>query len=127
MKSLMIAALYLFTSTIAFSQNSIEGTWQPEGKEAIFKIFEKNGKYYGQLLGSTNPEEDKQIKSQEEIILLRNLEKESGKEYCCGVFIAPEKKTTLSASLTLVDKNKIKLTLKKGWFGKTIVWNRIKT
>lgn len=126
MRSLMIVVLFVFTSTIAFSQNSIEGTWQPEGKQAIFKIFEKNGKYYGQLIGSTNPDEDKKIKSKEKIILLRNLEKESDKEYCCGVFIAPENKTKLSASLTLVDKNNIKLTLKKGWFGKTIVWNRIK-
>lgn len=122
----MIVVLFVFTSTIAFSQNSIEGTWQPEGKQAIFKIFEKNGKYYGQLIGSTNPDEDKKIKSKEKIILLRNLEKESDKEYCCGVFIAPENKTKLSASLTLVDKNNIQLTLKKGWFGKTIVWNRIK-
>jgi uncharacterized protein (DUF2147 family) len=125
MRPLMITALCLFLSTLAFSQNSIEGTWQPEGKQAIFQIFEKDGKYYGQLIGSTNPEEDKKIKSQEKIILLRNLEKESDKEYCCGVFIAPENKTKLSASLTLVDKNKIKLTLKKGWFGKTIIWNRI--
>lgn len=121
----MITVLCLLLSTLAPSQNSIEGTWQPEGKHAIFKIFEKDGKFYGQLIGSTNPEEDTKIKAQDEILLLRNLEKESDKEYCCGVFIAPENKTKLSASLTLVDKNKIKLTLKKGWFGKTIIWNRI--
>jgi len=126
MRSLMIATLCLFLNTLAFSQNNIDGTWQPEGKQAIFKIYEVDGKFYGQLIGSTNPKEDEQIKSQEEIILLKNLEKESDKDYCCGVFIAPEKKTTLSASLTLVDKNKVKLTLTKGWFGKTIVWNRIK-
>jgi uncharacterized protein (DUF2147 family) len=125
MRLLMITFLCLLISTLAFSQNNIEGTWQPEGKQAIFKIFEKDGKYYGQLIGSTNQDEDKKIKSKEKIILLRNLEKESDKEYCCGVFIAPENKTKLSASLTLVDKNKIKLTLKKGWFGKTIIWNRI--
>lgn len=125
MKSLMIATFCLFISTLAFSQNSIEGTWQPEGKQAIFKIFEKDGKYYGQLIGSTNQDEDKKIKSKEKIILLRNLEKESDKEYCCGVFIAPENNTKLSASITLVDKNKIKLTLKKGWFSRTILWNRI--
>ncbi|SEJ66179.1 hypothetical protein SAMN05192553_107145 [Cyclobacterium xiamenense] len=59
MKSLMIATFCLFISIIAFSQNSIEGTWQPEGKQAIFKIFEKDGKYYGQLIGSTNQDEDK--------------------------------------------------------------------
>ena len=125
MKSIFLMITYLFTSVVVFSQSSIEGTWQPEGKQAIFKIFEKDVKYYGQLIGSTNPEEDKKIKSKDEIILLRNLEKESVKEYCCGVFIAPENKTKLSASLTLVDKNKIKLRLKKGWFGKTIIWNRI--
>jgi uncharacterized protein (DUF2147 family) len=125
MKSIFLMITYLFTSVVVFSQNNIEGTWQPEGKQAIFKIFEKDGKYYGQLIGSTNQDENKKIKSKEKIILLRNLEKESDKEYCCGVFIAPENKTKLSASLTLVDKNKIKLRLKKGWFGKTIIWNRI--
>ena len=121
----MIAVLCLFISTITFSQNSIEGTWQPEGKQAIFKVFEKDGKYHGQLIGSTKPDEDTKIKAQKNIIPLRNLEKESNKVYCCGVFNAPENKTKLSASLTLVDKNKIKLRLKKGWFGKTIIWNRI--
>jgi uncharacterized protein (DUF2147 family) len=125
MKSIFLMITYLFTSVVVFSQNNIEGTWQPEGKQAIFKIFEKDGKYYGQLIGSTNQDENKKIKSKEKIILLRNLEKESDKEYCCGVFIAPENKTKLSASLTLIDKNKIKLRLKKGWFGKTIIWNRI--
>ena len=125
MKSIFLMITYLFTSVVVFSQNNIEGTWQPEGKQAIFKIFEKDGKYYGQLIGSTNQDENKKIKSKEKIILLRNLEKESDKEYCCGVFIAPENKTRLSASLTLVDQNKIKLRLKKGSFGKTIIWNRI--
>lgn len=125
MKSIFLMITCLLATMVTFSQSSIEGTWQPEGKEAIFKIFEKNGKHYGQLIGSTNPEEDKRIKRQEEIILLRNLEKKSDKEYCCGVFFAPENKTKLSASLTLVDKNKIKLRLKKGWLGKTIIWNRI--
>ncbi len=125
MKLFFASIICVLTSSVSFSQAGILGTWQPEGKQAIFKIFEKDGKYYGQLIGSTNPEEDKRIKSNDEIILLRNLEKESVKEYCCGVFIAPENKTKLSASLTLVNKNKIKLTLSKGWFGKTIIWNRI--
>lgn len=38
MKSIFFMITYLFTSVVVFSQNNIEGTWQPEGKEAIFKI-----------------------------------------------------------------------------------------
>lgn len=87
MKSIFLMITCLLATMVTFSQSSIEGTWQPEGKEAIFKIFEKNGKHYGQLIGSTNPEEDKRIKRQEEIILLRNLEKNQIKNIAVGCFL----------------------------------------
>lgn len=113
------------TAIPAFSQHSIEGTWQPEGKEAIFKIFEENGKYYGKLIGSNNQDQDKQIKEKDAIILLSDLQKESSTTYCCGTFIAPEKKKKLAADVTLKDENTIEITVKKGWFSKSIIWKRV--
>jgi hypothetical protein len=111
--------------TMSFSQNTIEGQWQPEGKDAIFKIYEENGKFYGQLIGSNDPEEDLKIKEKDRIILLQDLQKESQSKYCCGLFISPEKKKKVSASLTVKDNNTIVLKVKKGWFSKSIIWKRV--
>ena len=83
---LVCIIISLLASTITFSQNTIEGTWQPEGKDAIFKIFEENGKYYGQLIGSNDSNQDEQIKEKDAIILLRDLQKESNTNFCCGTF-----------------------------------------
>lgn len=125
MKSVIIILVFLVTNSFVFTQNSIEGTWQPEGKEAIFKIFEENDKFYGQLIGSEDPDQDKQIKEKDKIILLRDLQKESSTTYCCGTFIAPEKKQKLSAAVVLKNENTIEITLKKGWFSKSIIWKRV--
>lgn len=125
MKSLITGMLTLFTSAIAFSQNIIEGTWQPEDKDAIFKIYEDNGKLYGQLIGSNNKEEDEKIKEQESIVLLRDLQKESNNTYCCGTFTSPKNKKKASVSVKLANQNTIVLKVKKGWFSKSIIWNRI--
>jgi uncharacterized protein (DUF2147 family) len=125
MKNTTIVLLFCLISAITYSQNPIEGLWQPEGKDAIFKIYEENGKFYGQLIGSNNPEEDLKIKEKDKIILLRDLQEESKSEYCCGIFISPEKKKKVSASLTLKNDNTVLLKIKKGWFRKSIVWKRI--
>ena len=125
MNSALIVLIYFLTSTITYSQSSILGTWQPEGQEAIFKIFEKDGKYYGQLIGSDNPEEDKQIKKQSEIVLLSDIVKESDSIYCCGSFISPKNKKKANASIILRDKNTIELTVKKAWYSKSITWHKI--
>lgn len=125
MKLVLITIMSLLTGTITFSQNSIEGRWQPEGKDAIFKIYEENGKFYGQLIGSDNPEEDLKIKEKDKIILLRDLHEESQSKYCCGIFISPENKKKLSASLTLKNDDTIILEVKKGWFSKSIIWKRV--
>jgi hypothetical protein len=115
----------LFTNVVVFSQSSIEGTWQPKDKDAIFKIYQENGKFYGQLIGSNKKEEDKKIKEQESIVLLRDLQEESNNTYCCGTFISPKNKKKASASLEIKDENTIILKVKKGWFSKSIIWNRI--
>ena len=125
MKLLVTAFICLITTSNLVAQNSIEGTWQPEGKDAIFKIYEEDGKFYGQLIGSDNPAEDSKIKDKDKIILLRDLQEESTSRYCCGTFISPEKKKKLSASLRLKDEDTIVLRVKKGWFSKSIIWKRI--
>ncbi|MHB0753855.1 DUF2147 domain-containing protein [Polaribacter sp. M15] len=125
MKSMFLMITCLLTSVVIFSQSSIEGIWQPEGKDAIFKIYEENGKFYGQLIGSNNKDEDKKIKEQESIVLLRDLQEESSKTYCCGTFISPKNKKKASASLKLKDEDTIILKVKKGWFSKSIIWTRI--
>ena len=125
MKSIVLMITCLFTNVVVFSQSSIEGTWQPKGKDAIFKIYEENGKFYGQLIGSNNKDEDKKIKEQESIVLLRDLKEESNNTFCCGTIISPKNKKKASATLKIKDKNTILLKLKKGWFSKSIIWTRI--
>ena len=125
MKSIFLMITCLLATMVTFSQSSIEGTWQPEGKDAIFKIYEENGKFYGQLIGSNNKEEDEKIKEQKSIVLLRGLKQESSTTYCCGTFISPKNKKKASASLKLKYENTIILKVKKGWFSKSITWNRI--
>jgi uncharacterized protein (DUF2147 family) len=125
MKNITAILLFILVSKISFSQSPIEGQWQPEGKDAIFKIYEENGKFYGQLIGSNNKEEDKKIKEKESIVLLRELQEESDNTYCCGTFISPKNKKKASASVEIKDENTIILKVKKGWFSKSIIWNRI--
>lgn len=124
MKPFFLTLLYITSSLMSFSQSNIEGIWQPDDKNAIFRIYEENGKFYGQLIGSKDPEENKKIKEKERIVLLRNLKKKSETEYCCGIFIAPETKTKLSAAIILISNDRLKLKLNKGWFTKSIIWNR---
>jgi uncharacterized protein (DUF2147 family) len=125
MKLSLLVCTFSLIGTMAFSQNSIKGIWQPEGKKAIFKIYEENGKFYGQLIGSDNLDENKKIKEKQKIVLLRDLQKESDTEYCCGTFIAPEKKKKLTASAILKNEDTLVLKIKKGWFGKSIIWKRV--
>lgn len=125
MKSMFLMINCLLISVVVFSQKNIEGTWQPKGKDAIFKIYEENGKFYGQLIGSKNKDEDKKIKEQESIVLLRDLQKESNNTFCCGTFISPKNKKRASATLKIKDKNTILFKLEKGWFSKSIIWTRI--
>ena len=127
MKNTSVIIYLFFLGFMSHAQISIEGHWQPEGKDAVFKIYEEDGKYYGQLIGSNNPEEDKKIKEKEPIILLRNLEKKTDTKYCCGTFISPENKKEVTASFALLDDNTLKFNAKKGPFSKSVTWKRIKT
>lgn len=125
MISRFLGVLFFLVSANTFSQDSILGNWQPKGKDAIFKIYKENGKFYGQLIGSKNKEEDKKIKEKDSIVLLRNLKEESNTTFCCGSFISPKNKKQASASIKIKDENTIVLKVKKGWFSRSIIWNRI--
>ena len=108
------------------AQSSIEGKWKESQKGGIIEIYEEDGQYFGQLIGSENQEETEKIQAREEkIIILRNFEKKNDTKFCCGKIFQPKTKRTLNGTLTLVDENTLKVKGKMGIMSGTTTWTRI--
>ncbi len=108
------------------AQTGIEGKWKDTEKGITLLIFQENGKYFGQVVASDDPKQNEKIQAHgKKIVVLKNLEKKSDSKYCCGTIYQPEKGKTLSATLTLKDKNTLQLKAKYGLISGTRIWKRI--
>ncbi|MEL6274598.1 MAG: hypothetical protein AAFU03_05825, partial [Bacteroidota bacterium] len=74
--------LMLVLGTIsAQAQAGIEGKWNTNKEGGIILIYEEDGKYYGQLISSDNPENNKKIQEHgKKIILMRDFEQKNETE-----------------------------------------------
>jgi sterol desaturase/sphingolipid hydroxylase (fatty acid hydroxylase superfamily) len=107
------------TAITAFSytvSDGIEGKWKFKDNGAVVRIYEENGFYFGELIEAGNGEDDKKLKNHGEIILLKNFEKKSETEFCCGTLFAPKKNKTLDASMTLENRQTLRIDATYGVF-----------
>ncbi len=128
---LLSTSLYLLSCVVGMGtasaqvQTGIEGKWKEPQNGGIILIYEMDGMYYGQLIGSAKPEEDKKIKEQDEILLLRDFEKRSETEFCCGTIYQPRKNRTASGTLVLENEHTLTSEGRVGPFTKSQVWTRL--
>lgn len=103
---IMALSMLSFTSV---TTSSIEGKWRNDEMGVVVKIFKKDNLYFGQVLSSDNPEDDKKIKAKGNVVLLKNFKKQNETTYCCGTLYAPKRGITIDATMTVKDANTIRL------------------
>ncbi|MGR3811746.1 sterol desaturase family protein [Jiulongibacter sp. NS-SX5] len=123
-----IAAIVLFTSLFfapnleGFAQqNDIKGIWQDEETNGLVNISVKDGKYFGKLLSFGNDEDDSILKK-ETVYILKEFEKESATQYCCGRVYLPKSKIHLDGEITVLNPNRLKIELIIGYVYKKEVF-----
>lgn len=103
----------------------IEGEWKFNDTGAIVLIYKENDSYFGRLIDAGNDEDNKNLNKQREVIIMQNFQKESDVTYCCGTIYAPKKKKTLSATLNVVEENKLRIDVKYGIFSGSRMLTRL--
>jgi len=109
----------------AKAQDGIEGDWKDHHGGGIIKIYEENGLYFGQLIGADKSEENQKIQTHEKIVLMKNFEKKSSTEYCCGTIYQPREKRTISATLILESDKVLRIYGRYGVFSGSRRWTRL--
>ncbi len=121
---LLLMLLVGLSCLSAFGQSSIEGRWRDEETKGVIEIYQKNGTYYGRVVGSDDPEEQKKIE-QQEVLVLKDFRKESKNTFCCGTMYQPREKRTVTGTLELVDAHTLKIHGRYGIFRATRIWKRV--
>jgi uncharacterized protein (DUF2147 family) len=125
-KYLLIACFLGVGASSSLAQSGIEGKWKDNKNGGTILIYEEDGKYFGQLIGADNPEENSKIQVQnKKIVLLKDFKKESDTNFCCGTIYQPRHKRTISATLELEDENALRVNGKYGVFSGSQVWTRL--
>lgn len=109
---ILLVSMAFLTISASTAPDKIEGEWKFRDNGAIVQIYEKNGMYFGRLIDAGNKEENQNLKEHGELILMRNFTKKGPNTYCCGTLLAPKKKITLSAIITLEKPNKLRVDAK---------------
>lgn len=109
------AFLMMFSTTFFQTKNDIVGKWQDE-KEPTKQLeiyLAKDGLYYGKLISTGKT-------------ILNSVTYNDTKKSFIGIMTPPEFNTTVNATITFENKNKLKLIGKKFIMSKTIYFVRIK-
>lgn len=126
-KSIFSMFLIVMLSAVFMSMKStsgIEGKWRDTEGGGVILIYEEDGRYFGQLIGADDPEENKKIQEHGKIILMKNFEQKNSREYCCGTIFQPREKRKIKATLVLEDDNTLRINGKYGVFKGTRIWKR---
>ena len=118
---IIILAMFSFT---ALSQSSIEGKWKDSEGGGVVLIYKKDGQFFGQILSADKSEENKKLDGRK-ILVLKNFEKKSEKEFCCGTIFQPKERRMLKGNLVLQDPNTLKVNGKHGIFSGSRIWKKI--
>lgn len=117
---IIILAMFSFT---ALGQSPIEGKWKDSEGGGVILIYEQDGKFFGQILSADNPEENKKLDGRK-ILVLKNFEKKSEKEFCCGTIFQPKERRTLKGDLVLQDPNTLIINVQHGIFSGSRIWKK---
>lgn len=128
-RGFLLAITTLLATTMVSAQINasagIEGQWQDPEKGIIVEIFERDGRYWGRLISSPDPEQNQKVQEKDEILLLRNFKKQSDTWFCCGEVFQPKIKRTVNAELILKDANSLIVRGKVGDFSSSRTWVRV--
>ena len=137
MKMMFIFA-FLFNAVIAVAQNQIIGKWLSEDKQAITEIYEKNGKYFGNIQWLKNPNDANGIpykdaantdktKREQPIIGLVVLSDFAfqNNEWKGGTAYDPKSGKSFNCKLWLADNDKLKVRGYWGILNYTETWTKV--
>ena len=117
MKNMFIALItFLFltfsnaqnTTDLTITEDALTGTWKNEEKGVTIKIYEQNGDYFGKIIAIDDPEKNNQIQGKN-LLLLKDFQKTSDANYCCGTVEHFGKKRTFNGTIQLINDNLMQL------------------
>lgn len=142
LKSACMLALVLVCSLAARAQSpkAITGLWWNAEKTAKVEVYEEDGKFFGKIVELVEPNENGRPRTDKEnpndnlrkrplegLVILRDLEHDSGKEYEDGEIYDPKSGKTYSCNAELVNNNQLDLRGYIGFslIGRTSTWTRV--
>ena len=142
-KSIFATIVFLFVSILSFAQTSVEGVWFNTKKDGKIKVFEQDGKFYGEIVWLLEPNDENDgmpkrdinnpdnSKHQDPIIglvVLKGLSFDEGNVWDDGKIYDPENGKTYSCKMTLQDKDHLDVRGFVGFslLGRTENWTRAK-
>lgn len=104
---------------------SIIGKWQDSEGGGIIRIYQADGKYYGELDSTLDPNEQQLIEGRK-IMILKDFERKVEGEFCCGTIFAPRYRQSASGTLKLLDATTLEVTVEINWLmTRSRVWKRL--
>lgn len=123
--TLMLLMLVLGLGAIsAKGQGSIKGKWKDDEGGGVILIYQEDGMYYGQLAAADEPEENAKIQGKT-IVLMKDFQKTSDTQFCCGTIYQPREKRLITATLILKDGNTLEINGRYGLFTGSRIWTRL--
>lgn len=119
----LILLLSLFGFSV-FGQTSIEGKWKDNHDGGVIMVYKKGEQYFGQLISADKPEEQARLEGHT-VIVMKDFDKKSDTEYCCGTLYQPKEDRIVSGNLTLLDEKTLKIKGRYGIFTGTRIWKRL--
>ncbi|GAB5550850.1 MAG: hypothetical protein Sapg2KO_04410 [Saprospiraceae bacterium] len=104
---------------------NIEGVWKDKKGGGTIRIYEEDGLYFGQLIDAEKQAEREKIKAHGKVVFLKNFQKKSSNEFCCGTIYQLREKRSISATLLLKDEKTFVI---NGWYGRFTgrrIWKRL--
>ena len=124
--TILIFILGLLSISATFKPSEkIEGKWKFEENGAVVLIYEKDALFFGKLIDSGNKSDNEKLKNKGELVILKNFQKKSSTQFCCGTLFAPKKNKTIDATLTLENENTLKITGKYGFISRHKILKRV--
>lgn len=142
-KSILVAVVFLMVTVVSFSQNEVEGIWLSTNKDGKVKIYEKDGKFYGEIIWLLEPLDENSGKPKTDIYnpdeskhqnpviglnILKGLVFDEDNVWDDGQIYDPENGKTYSCKMTLKDEDHLDVRGFVGFslLGRTENWTRIK-
>ncbi len=142
-KSIIISLIFIMTITFSYAQSGVEGIWYNTKKDGKIKVYQQDGKYYGEIVWLLEPNDENDGKPKRDInnpddskhqnpiiglVVLKDLEFDEDNVWDNGKIYDPENGKTYSCKMTLKDKDHLDVRGFIGFslLGRTENWTRAK-